>query len=198
MGIAVDEGRIFWEAWHGISNAERHELMDALVLVREGRIDHPQATLVIAVKEYLGRLNAVKTSVPLHEAVEGFLASKGEQKRKGSVSEKWRYVLDTCLRRIVRELPNKTLVEFSTEEIECYLDDQDWAPRTFNNYRNMLRKSVQMGCGEEVCHGEPGDKNPALQQKDADERGHRSCCECRGPDFENQRRQSLPPATPGY
>src|SRR5260221_2824286 len=35
--IAVDEGRIFWEAWHGISNAERHELMDALILMRDGR-----------------------------------------------------------------------------------------------------------------------------------------------------------------
>ena len=31
--IAVDEGRIFWEAWHGISNDERHELMDALALL---------------------------------------------------------------------------------------------------------------------------------------------------------------------
>jgi len=124
-GIAVDEGRIFWEAWHGISNAERHELMDALALMRAGRIDHPQATLVIAVKEYLGRLNAVKTSVTLDEAVESFLASKGKQSRKGALSEGWLYVLESCLRRVARELPNKTLVEFSTEEIESYLDDQD-------------------------------------------------------------------------
>jgi len=39
--IAIEEGRIFWEAWHGISSIERHELMDALALMREGRMDHP-------------------------------------------------------------------------------------------------------------------------------------------------------------
>jgi hypothetical protein len=123
--IATTEGRIFWQAWRGITAAERHELMDSLVIVRELRETEPNATLVEAAKKYRDQRIAVKKSIPFEKAIQGFLNSKCNQSRKGKLSDGWLYVLETCLEKNFRELPDnhKTLVEYSTDELEIYLDD---------------------------------------------------------------------------
>jgi len=138
--IAVDEGRIFWEAWYGIDSIERHEVLDALTLMRAHRIKQPESklTLVESARKQIALVEAIEESLTFKTAVDRFLESKIKNKRKGSVSAGWYKVLETCLNRVGRELADKTLVEFSTEEIEEYLDDQDWSPRSYNNYRDYI------------------------------------------------------------
>jgi integrase len=136
--IATTEGRIFWQAWRGITPIERHELMDSLVLMRSHRISHPKSNMVNAVKILIAKEEAIQTSLLLSDAVERYLATKLNNKRKGSVSQGWYDVLNPCLRLVARDLPKKTLAEFSTDEIEEYLDDQDWSCRTFNNYHAYI------------------------------------------------------------
>ncbi|MCE0498685.1 MAG: hypothetical protein LV481_12135, partial [Methylacidiphilales bacterium] len=123
--IAVDEGRIFWEAWNGIVPTERHDVLDALSLMRAFRAKHPEnkLTLVESARKQIAQAEAVEKSLTFHAAVDRYLETKVNRKRKGSVSARWLNVLEPCLRRVVRELPDKTLVEFSMEEIEEYLDD---------------------------------------------------------------------------
>jgi integrase len=144
-GIAESEGRLFWQAWRNITPAERHELMDSLVLMREHRKTHAKSSIVVAVKTHISREESIKTSLLLRDAVDRYLASKLNSKRKGSVSGGWYEVLELCLKRVVRELPAKSLVEFSTEEIEEYLDDQDWSARTFNNYHAYISGLYRWG-----------------------------------------------------
>ena len=155
--IAVDEGRIFWEAWNAIDPRERHEVMDALRLMREFRVKHPASklTLVESARKQIAKAEAIEKSLTFQAAVDRFLETKVNRKRKGSVSEGWLKVLDPCLRRVARELPNKTLVEFPTEEIEEYLDDQDWSPRTFNNYRDYLNSLFKWAAEKKYVQENP-------------------------------------------
>jgi hypothetical protein len=84
--IATTEGQIFWMAWRAITSKERHELMDSLVLMRIHRATHPKSNMVEAVKDHIARENAIRSSIPMQEAVDRYLASKLNNKRKGSVS----------------------------------------------------------------------------------------------------------------
>jgi hypothetical protein len=89
--IAIDEGRIFWETWNGIEPKERHEILDALSLLREFRAKHPTSnmTMVNSVRNEITKVEAIETSITLHAAIDLFLESKLNNKRKGSVSPDW-------------------------------------------------------------------------------------------------------------
>ena len=164
--IATTEGQIFWMAWRSMTGKERHEVMDALALMRNHRATHPKSNIVEAVKAHIARENAIRSSILLSDAVTGFMASKAGQKRKGSIGEGWRYVLEKCLGLVVRELPNKTLVEYTTEEIEDFLDDQDWSPHSFNNYRDMLHSLFKWGIESNKCQtGNPVTKIEKFSKK---------------------------------
>jgi len=77
------------------------------------------------------------------------MKSKTNRKRKGKVGNNWYGVLASCLGTVAEGLADKTLVEFTTEEIETYLeermDDDDWEPRTFNNYCDYIASVFKWG-----------------------------------------------------
>ncbi|HEX4139887.1 MAG TPA: hypothetical protein VHY09_06030, partial [Candidatus Methylacidiphilales bacterium] len=139
-GIGFREGRKFLGLLLTMTPKEQHEVLDALSEMRAHRRKLPESslTLVQAVKAQIVLAEAIESSLLLSEAVDRYLETKKGNKRKGSVSEGWYNVLVPCLHHAARELPSKTLAEFSTEDIEEWLDDQDWSPRTFNNYRDYL------------------------------------------------------------
>jgi len=57
--IGEKEGSCFGQLWLQIENKERHELMDALAIMRQRRLTDPTANLVEATTEYVARRSAV-------------------------------------------------------------------------------------------------------------------------------------------
>jgi integrase len=167
--IAETEGRTFWMAWRALTSTERHELMDALVIMRQTRLIDPKANLVDAANADHDRRTAKKKSILLKDAYPLFLKSTQNRKRKGSVSAGWHKVLETCLGTVVRDLPNKTLVEFIEEELEIYLEDrmedEEWAPRTFNNYRDHISSLFEWGLKEDYLEHNPAAKIEKFSKK---------------------------------
>ena len=151
-GIGDREGRKFLQLWLSITPKEQHETLDTLSLMRAHRKKLPQSslTLVQAAAAQITVAEEVQASLLLAEAVDNYIKTKKNNKRKGSVSQGWYVVLDKCLHRAARELPDKTLPEFTSEEIEEWLDDQDWSPRTYNNYRDYLYSVFKWACPKYV------------------------------------------------
>ncbi len=167
--IAEDEGRTFWLLWRALTSRERHEMMDAIAIVRETRLIDPMANLVDAAKADQERRTAKKKSILLQVAYPLFLKSTQNRKRKGSVSAGWHKVLETCLGTVVRDLPSKTMVEYTEEELEIYLEDrmeeEEWAPRTFNNYRDYIFTLFDWGIEEGYLGNNPASKIEKFSKK---------------------------------
>lgn len=151
------EGRRFANQWLRITNKEKHEVVDSLKLIRKLRETDPKASLIDAATAYCARRAAILKSINLRDAIDGFLASKGKTSRKGKLSEGWLKVLETCLNKAYREIADnhKTLAEFSTEELEIFLDDLDVPPRTWNNYRDYLFGVFKWGIAQEYITVNP-------------------------------------------
>jgi len=126
--------------WLTISDEERRELLDALKLMRTLREKHQDSTLslIMAASTQIALNERIESSLRLQDGAVLYLDDQTKRMPKGSVSQDGLNVLKPCLLRMARELPDKTVTEFSSDEIEEYLDDQDWSPRTFNNNRYCL------------------------------------------------------------
>jgi len=157
-GVGYREGKEFQRMWLTISDEERRELLDALKLMRTLREKHQDSTLslIMAASTQIALNERIESSLRLQDGAVLYLDDQTKRMPKGSVSQDGLNVLKPCLLRMARELPDKTVTEFSSDEIEEYLDDQDWSPRTFNNIRwgiVAVRLSRHDGDAGEIFRG---------------------------------------------
>ena len=124
--------------WNSISGPERTAILVAREVIaglaKEGRTI-PWAMVVNGFMDH----KRFESTVPsVAAAIEEFIEWKEKQMQKEKLQKAHFTILKSCLRKISRAFGELSMASITWREIEVWMDDEEWARKTFNDYHGHI------------------------------------------------------------